>query len=153
MGKIVQPTWERQIHLAPEISATTKLDLEYKLRSQMNLALPGDILNIMEMSNCIALGVGKGNLEKAAVFYESQMGMRRAQAKSDWIEMLSGPLRLFLVDDDQGTPTFDIQVADVDDAMVQLLASSCEEVMLDGSPKERYIRTPFGHFFCVSSQD
>ncbi len=104
------------------------------------------------MSNCIALGVGETRLEEAATFYEQQMGMRRIQAKGNWIEMSSGPLRLFLIGDDQGTPTFDIGVANVNAAMDQFLAAGCEEVILDGSPNERYVKTPFGHYFCVSPE-
>lgn len=106
----------------------------------------------MKMSNCIALGVGEGRLEEAATFYETQMGMTRAQAKDNWIEMQSGPLRLFLVADNHGTPTFDIAVADVSEAMDRLLSVGCEETLLDSSLNERFVKTPFGHYFCVSPE-
>jgi hypothetical protein len=117
----------------------------------MRLIVPADrvMLTSMDMSNCIALGVGVGKLEEAASFYES-MGMKRAKVDNNWIEVQSGPLRLFLVGDEHGTPTFDIQVDDVSKAMEQFLASGCEEIQMDNSPDERFIRTPYGHFFCVS---
>jgi hypothetical protein len=61
-------------------------------------------------------------------------------------------LRLFLVADDHGTPTFEIAVNDVNATVDSLIAAGCEEAILDGSPNERFVKTPFGHYFCVSPE-
>ncbi len=103
-----------------------------------------------QMTGNIAIGVGAGNLHKAADFYEDVLGLKRGKSSEKWIEILAGPLNFYLVDDEHDTPTFEILVEDVNQAMDRYLASGCEESMLGESAKERYIRTPFGQFICVS---
>lgn len=103
-----------------------------------------------QMTGNIAIGVGAGNLQKAADFYENVLGLKRGKSSEKWIEILSGPLSLYLIDDEHGTPTFEILVEDVNQALDLFLAEGCEEALLGGSPKERYIQTPFGQFICVS---
>ncbi|MBC8066676.1 MAG: hypothetical protein H7Y17_17745 [Chlorobia bacterium] len=104
----------------------------------------------MKMTNNIALGVGLGRLQEASSFYQSEMGMKLGETSKNWIELKAGDFNLYLVDDDHGTPTFEVLVPNVDEAMDRLIASGCEETILDGSPKERFVKTPFGQFFCVS---
>ena len=103
-----------------------------------------------QLSNCIALGVGTGRVEEAATFYEKNFGGTRGKTGKDWIEIKSGPLRLFLVGDENGTPTFDLTVENVDQAVADLVAAGCEVVDLGGAPDEKFVKDPYGHFFCVS---
>lgn len=105
-----------------------------------------------QLSNCIALGVGANNVEEAASFYERNFGGTRGKSGEDWIEVRSGPLRLFIVGDEQGSPTFDLTVEDVHAAVHDLLAVGCTEVDLGGAPDERFVRDPYGHYFCISKE-
>ncbi len=57
-----------------------------------------------QLSNCIALGVGTGKVEEAATFYEKNFGGVRGQTGKDWIEIKSGPLRLFVVGASKARP-------------------------------------------------
>jgi catechol 2,3-dioxygenase-like lactoylglutathione lyase family enzyme len=98
----------------------------------------------------IALGVGVGNLEAAAEFYETELGLERGETNSEWIEMKAGPLNLYLVGDTHSTPTFEILVPEVGAAMDRFLSLGCEEVEAKGAEKERFIKTPFGQYICVS---
>jgi|GEM_PF-2814350 len=104
------------------------------------------------LSNCIALGVGIGKAEEAASFYERNFGFARHGAGGNWIEMRSGPLRLFLVGDETATPTFDFVVGDVDAKVAELLAVGCEKIDVPGGEGEQFVRDPFGQFFCISPQ-
>lgn len=103
-----------------------------------------------KLTGNIAIGVGKGNLEKAAAYYETVLGLERGESSDSWIEIKSGPLTLYLVDDENGTPTFEMLVPDVDQAMEGFLGNDCKEVFLNENPKERYIRTLYGQFICIS---
>ncbi len=100
----------------------------------------------------IAPGVGVGNLVAAAGFYETELGLERGATSGEWIEMRAGPLNLYLVADTQTTPTFEVSVPEVGAAMDRFLSLGCEEVEAKGAEKERFIKTPFGQFICVSPQ-
>ena len=89
-------------------------------------------------------------MQRAAEFYEQELGMERGESSECWIEVISGPLHLYLVDDAHGTPTFELVVDDVNQAMDRFLTMGCEETQLGGAPNERYIKSPFGQNICVS---
>ncbi len=103
-----------------------------------------------QLSNCIAIGVGTGKTEEAAAYYERVFSFERHREGGNWIEMKSGPLRLFLVGDDTATPTFDFVVGDVDATVANLLKEGCEKIEVEGGQGEQFVRDPYGQFFCIS---
>lgn len=106
-----------------------------------------------QMTGNIAIGVGSGNLQAAANYYEQVLGLQRGESSEEWIEIKSGPLTFYLVDDENGTPTFEMLVPSVDHAMENFLANGCKEVLIGSNSKERYIRTPYGQFICISPNE
>lgn len=98
-------------------------------------------------SNCIALGVG--DAESAASHYAQSLGWRRVKDGNGWIEMDTGALRIFLCADDETTPTFDLEVDDVEAAKNRLLGLGWHISPL--SKTEIYMVSPFGTTFALST--
>ncbi|MBX3120026.1 MAG: VOC family protein [Fimbriimonadaceae bacterium] len=101
------------------------------------------------MSNCIALGVP--DKEAAARFYQETMDFERVKDGPGWIEMKTGPLRIFFCSDDVMEPAFDLEVDSLEVAIPRLEAAGC--VKEDLVPNEVFMRTPFGHLFAITPKD
>ena len=106
----------------------------------------------MRFTNDIAIGVGEGRMEEAAKFFEEHLGATRGESRDDWIQIKAGPIDFYLVADNFGTPTFAVEVPDIDTGTAALVAAGCTEVDLGLTSGERVVRTPFGQFICVSRQ-
>ena len=104
-----------------------------------------------QLTNNIALGVGAGRLQEAIEFHRRALGFTLVQTQPQWAELHSGPLHLFLVEKTLGTPTFELQVENQASAMDELIAQGCEEIRLESAPPtDRFVRTPYGHHFCIT---
>lgn len=99
-----------------------------------------------ELGPCIALGVP--DLAAAEEFYGTRMRFRPGERRDNWLEMRSGPLRLYLVEDNSKMPCFELLVDDVPASRAELLAAGCELIRDDGN--ESFIRDPFGYEYCIS---
>jgi hypothetical protein len=104
----------------------------------------------MKFTNCIAIGVGKGKAEDAATFFVEHLGGVRGKASEDWIEIKAGPIDFYLVEDEFGTPTFDVTVDNIDAGTESLVAAGCREIDLGLTSGERAVQTPFGMHICIS---
>lgn len=91
--------------------------------------------------------------EAAAAFYANVLGCAIVRREPSWIEVASGPLRLFFVRDPERThdavvPSFD--VPNRAKAMAHLQAAGCTLVAIGPhAPGETYVRDPFGVIFDV----
>ncbi|MBV6458448.1 MAG: hypothetical protein HONBIEJF_01576 [Fimbriimonadaceae bacterium] len=100
-----------------------------------------------KLTNCVALGVGK--LDDAVALYGNALGWEEIQRKDDWVEMRAGDLRIFLVEDDETTPTFDLAVPSIDEAMARLqplgfrkIGEKAGEIFIEDPYGIRYALTP-----------
>lgn len=89
----------------------------------------------------------------AAAFYVEVLGCREVARTEGWIELASGPLRLFLVRDP--APAHDATVLSFDApdraaALERLRERGCTLVPVGPhAPGEHYVRDPFGVVFDV----
>jgi catechol 2,3-dioxygenase-like lactoylglutathione lyase family enzyme len=100
-------------------------------------------------SDCVALGVDSARV--AADHYKSVLGFEEGKSGSNWIEVRSGALRLFLCEDEVKVPCFDIQVEDVEAARIYLEGAGWAQV--DIAPGDVFMRDPFGYTFCISQRE
>jgi catechol 2,3-dioxygenase-like lactoylglutathione lyase family enzyme len=99
----------------------------------------------MEMTNCIAIGVS--DRDAAEKFYTEVLGFEIGERGDDWTEVLAGPLRLYLCNDDMAY----CMAVNVDDPFTvagQLEAQGCERLF--ESKGEVFVRDPFGTNWCLS---
>lgn len=97
-------------------------------------------------TNSVALGVP--DRRSAVEYYVGTLGFQYVKEGSNWIELSTGALRLFICDDDVKEPVFDIAVEDVGAATERLVSRGC--VRVDLNADETYVRDPFGYLFCIS---
>lgn len=94
-----------------------------------------------KLTNCVALGVGE--LDAGVDFYRRAFGWQEVQRKDDWVEMRAGDLRIFLVADDETTPTLDLVVSSIVEAMAQLEPLGFRQIGAKGG--EIFVEDPNGH--------
>lgn len=99
----------------------------------------------LEMTNCIAIGVP----DRAAAerFYNEVLGFPTGDKAEDWTEILAGPLKLYLCDDDMAY-CMAVEVDDVDMVSKHLEHYGCEQLFESGG--EVFVKDPFGTNWCVS---
>jgi predicted enzyme related to lactoylglutathione lyase len=98
-------------------------------------------------SNCFALGIP--DRERAVRFYEEVMGFTAAQGNAEWTELRAGPLRLFVVGDDDQGPVGAVDVPDREAARRELEAAGCTVVRWEPEKACCFMRNPFGFVFDV----
>jgi len=101
-----------------------------------------------KLTNCVAIGVGE--VEGAVDLYRSALGWEEVQRTDDWVEMRAGELRIFLVADDETTPTFDLLVPSVAEALQHLEPLGFRKIgEKDG---ETFVSDPNGINFALTPQ-
>ena len=98
-------------------------------------------------SNCVAVGVP--DLEAALEYYSAVFGFNEVDRGSDWIEIKTGALRLFLCPEDGRGPCFDIQTGDVPNVVKTIVESGGEHYM--DLKDESFVQDKYGVCFCVSN--
>lgn len=99
----------------------------------------------IEMTNCIAIGVK--DRVAAEAFYTRVMGFAVGDKKESWTEIIAGPLKIYLCDDDMSH----CMAVDVDDPAATaeyLEARGCNRLFESGG--EVFLVDPFGTNWCVS---
>lgn len=99
----------------------------------------------IEMTNCIAIGVK----DRAAAerFYVDVLGFSVGGKKDDWTEILAGPLKLYLCDDDMAY-CMAVDTDDVSATAERFENNGCGRLFESGG--EVFLRDPFGTNWCVS---
>lgn len=97
-------------------------------------------------SNCVAIGVA--DIEAAAAHYRAVVGWEIVEEAPGWIELWTGALRIFLCADDETTPTFDLEVDDIEGATSRLIQNGWTVSPM--SKEEIYVVSPFGPTFALS---
>jgi catechol 2,3-dioxygenase-like lactoylglutathione lyase family enzyme len=99
----------------------------------------------IEMTNCVAIGVP--DRAAAVRFYTDVLGFQLGESSESWTEILAGPLKLYLCDDDMPY-CMAVNVADVPAAASHLERHGCTRLFESGG--EVFYRDPFGTNWCVS---
>ncbi len=99
----------------------------------------------IEMTNCIAIGVQ--DRDAAERFYTEVLGFSVGDKKADWTEIIAGPLKLYLCDDDMAY-CMAVDVDDVTAVAGHMEHYGCERLFESGG--EVFVRDPFGTNWCVS---
>jgi len=99
-----------------------------------------------ETSNCIALSVP--DRREAVRVYTKTLGFAAAKEGSNWTEIQSGALTIYIVEEKESTVCFDMLVEDVPAARVYLESAGFTQVSL--SAKETFMQDPFGYVFCLT---
>ena len=100
------------------------------------------------MTNCVALGVS----DRAAAerFYTEVMGFQPGQRSEDWTEVVAGPIRLFLCDDDM-THCMAVDVDDPTAAAAEMESHGATRLFESGG--EVFVKDPFGNNWCLSPKE
>src|SRR5438552_3831288 len=98
-----------------------------------------------QLSNCVSLGVE--NVHQAIEFYVGVMDMKVKDVQPDWVELDSGPLRLFVSKDNVKGPVLEFNVEDVMLARAELERGGCIVVKWHGASGSYYMRDPNGLIF------
>lgn len=98
------------------------------------------------VSPCI--GLVTPDVGRAAQFYVEEMGMD-IEDQGEGVELLAGPLHLFLDPGPMGQPVFELLVSDLDDASGRLKFYGFETIVWNGVGSANLVRDPFGLVFNV----
>ncbi len=103
---------------------------------------------MIEMTNCIAIGVADRH---AAAARFRAMGFEMGKEGGDWIEVLTGPLRLYFVEDGTRDIAFAFTGTDLAGARVELEAQGfAVDQEISQRVGELFLRDPDGHLFNLS---
>jgi catechol 2,3-dioxygenase-like lactoylglutathione lyase family enzyme len=98
------------------------------------------------MSSNVAVSTGR--LGEAVDFYSTVLGFTERSVDSDLAELDTGPLKLYIVNDEEIAGfVMELSVDDLEAARDELLSHGCEVVRWRGKGKDCYIRDPFGTVF------
>ncbi len=101
------------------------------------------------LSPCIAWGAE--DVEAAVAHYVQHCGFSIKTRGEGWVELDSGgPQRIFICDEDGRTPTFELLVENVPEALDSLVAAGWAPYGTNESNGDVYVQDPFGRFFCLS---
>lgn len=99
----------------------------------------------MEMTNCIAIGVK--DRDAAELYYVDVLGFTLGDKAESWTEIIAGPLKLYLCDDDMAY-CMAVNVDDPDSTAAYLELNGAERLFESGG--EIFVRDPFGTNWCLS---
>ncbi|HXH61092.1 MAG TPA: VOC family protein [Fimbriimonadaceae bacterium] len=102
------------------------------------------------ISPCI--GVVTPNVEQALEFYRDVMGME-VDDTDDGIELVAGPLHLFLDPGPQGQAVFELLVDDLETAQGKLRFYGFDTLVWSGPERANLVRDPFGLVFNIFEFD
>ncbi len=101
-----------------------------------------------EMSPNIAIYVK--DLVLAKEFYVEILGFKEVESPERWIELKSGPNRLFLMESNKEEgAVHELFVTDLDQAKLELLKIGCKVIRWEGKGKDCYVQDPFGVLFNI----
>ncbi len=100
----------------------------------------------LRVSPCI--GLVTPEIERAAEFYVNAMGMGLDE-EQDSVELLAGPLHLFIDPGPIGQPVFELLVEDLDASEGKFKFFGFETLVWNGVGKANLVRDPFGLVFNV----
>ncbi len=101
----------------------------------------------MKFTGTTDIAVGVDDMEAARDYYRDVMGFEVGKTGDGWIQMLSGPLKLYLCKDDDNSPMLDFTVEDVSAAEQRLSDAGANIIGRSGS--EIYVHDKYGLCFCV----
>lgn len=101
----------------------------------------------MKFTGTTDIAVGVDDIEAARDYYRDVMGFEVGKTGEGWIQMLTGPLKLYLCKDDGNSPMLDFTVEDMSAAEARLTENGAVVVGRSGS--EFYVRDKYGLCFCV----
>lgn len=99
------------------------------------------------------MAFGVNDMHEAAKFYENVMGFKVTRRHADWIELETGSLKLYLIQDNVRHPTFELLTEDADGAAEYLEHHGCliDEQMSEDAG-EPVVRDPYGYLWLVSAK-
>jgi catechol 2,3-dioxygenase-like lactoylglutathione lyase family enzyme len=98
------------------------------------------------MSSNVAVSTER--FHEAVGFYTRVLGFQDRSADPGQVELDAGPLRLYIVDDEEIMGmVMELLVDDLEAARDELLAQGCEVVRWRGKGRDCYVRDPFGVVF------
>lgn len=98
------------------------------------------------MTNCIAIGVS--DRIAAEKFYTETLGFSVGIRHDNWTEILAGPLRLYLCEDDMPV-CFAVNVEDPNVKATEIVGLGGERLFEEGG--EVFVRDAFGANWCLST--
>jgi hypothetical protein len=92
------------------------------------------------------------NINTAAAFYESVLGLKVIERSAQLIGFETGSFRLFLDRGESYGPVFEFYVSNLDQAKKMLIENGCRVEVEDRRVPRCYIRDPFGLVFNLSEK-
>ncbi len=97
------------------------------------------------------MAFGVVNMHEAAAFYQNVMGFKLVRQRDEWIELDTGSMRLFLIQDNLRQPTFELLARDPDQTVEFLEHHGCLlDEDLSAEAGEPILRDPYGYIWIVS---
>lgn len=98
-----------------------------------------------QVGNDVSITVS--NKEEAADYYETVCGFSRGRDTKDWIQIVNGNHKWYLVDDNGPSPMFNLLVENVAECVDAIVHHGGE--VMQQFEHEVFVRDVYGIYFCV----
>lgn len=103
---------------------------------------------IFRMSPNVAVRTRR--LSEAVQFYTNVLGYENRTDDQDLADLDAGPLRLFVIEDQEFRgPVMELFVDDLEKARETLVANGCQVLRWRGKGQDCYVKDPFGVIFNI----